>query len=163
MKIRVRDHAKFQADKMAKIALAATPRVLLDLYCAGARARPRSPTPTTTRTRSTWSSRAADASASAAPRRRWRRARPSWRRRALAHGVVNDGRPAAAPRARLAAASARVSPSPRVAFMVTCLGDLFYPEVGERIVRLLRRLGVTVEFPSGQTCCGLPLFNSGSP
>jgi L-lactate dehydrogenase complex protein LldE len=45
--------------------------------------------------------------------------------------------------------------------MVTCLGDLFYPEVGERIVRLLQRLGVTVEFPSGQTCCGLPLFNSG--
>ena len=35
-----------------------------------------------------------------------------------------------------------MSPSPRVAFMVTCLGDLFYPEVGERIVRLLQRLGV---------------------
>jgi L-lactate dehydrogenase complex protein LldE len=47
------------------------------------------------------------------------------------------------------------------AFMVTCLGDMFYPEVGERIVRLLRALGVTVEFPGGQTCCGLPLFNSG--
>jgi len=45
--------------------------------------------------------------------------------------------------------------------MVTCLGDLFYPEVGARIVRLLRRLGVTVDFPAGQTCCGLPLFNSG--
>jgi len=45
--------------------------------------------------------------------------------------------------------------------MVTCLGDMFYPEVGERIVRLLRALGVTVEFPAGQTCCGLPLFNSG--
>jgi L-lactate dehydrogenase complex protein LldE len=48
-----------------------------------------------------------------------------------------------------------------VALMVTCLGDVFYPEVGERIVRLLRRLGVRVEFPAGQTCCGLPLFNSG--
>ena len=45
--------------------------------------------------------------------------------------------------------------------MVTCLGDLFYPEVGVRIVRLLRRLGVTTDFPAGQTCCGLPLFNSG--
>ena len=45
--------------------------------------------------------------------------------------------------------------------MVTCLGDMFYPEVGERIVRLLRGVGVTVEFPGGQTCCGLPLFNSG--
>jgi L-lactate dehydrogenase complex protein LldE len=45
--------------------------------------------------------------------------------------------------------------------MVTCLGDLFYPEVGVAIVRLLRRLGVAVDFPRGQTCCGLPLFNSG--
>jgi L-lactate dehydrogenase complex protein LldE len=45
--------------------------------------------------------------------------------------------------------------------MVTCLGDVFYPEVGERIVRLLRRLGVAVTCPPGQTCCGLPLFNSG--
>jgi L-lactate dehydrogenase complex protein LldE len=45
--------------------------------------------------------------------------------------------------------------------MVTCLGDLFYPEVGVAIVRLLRRLGVAVDFPAGQTCCGLPLFNSG--
>jgi L-lactate dehydrogenase complex protein LldE len=45
--------------------------------------------------------------------------------------------------------------------MVTCLADVFYPEVGEKIVRLLRGLGVTVDFPAGQTCCGLPLFNSG--
>jgi L-lactate dehydrogenase complex protein LldE len=49
----------------------------------------------------------------------------------------------------------------RASLMVTCLGDLFYPEVGVRIVRLLRRLGVTTDFPAGQTCCGLPLFNSG--
>ncbi len=49
----------------------------------------------------------------------------------------------------------------RAALMITCLADLFYPEVGERIVRLLRRLGVTVTLPGGQTCCGLPLFNSG--
>ena len=45
--------------------------------------------------------------------------------------------------------------------MVTCLGDMFYPAVGVAIVRLLRRLGVSVDFPPGQTCCGLPLFNSG--
>jgi L-lactate dehydrogenase complex protein LldE len=45
--------------------------------------------------------------------------------------------------------------------MITCLADVFYPEVGEKIVRLLRSLGVTVQFPAGQTCCGLPLFNSG--
>lgn len=51
--------------------------------------------------------------------------------------------------------------APRASFMVTCLGDMFYPEVGVAIVRLLRRLGVSVDFPRGQTCCGLPLFNSG--
>lgn len=45
--------------------------------------------------------------------------------------------------------------------MVTCLGDMFYPEVGVSIVRLLRGLGVSVDFPMGQTCCGLPLYNSG--
>lgn len=45
--------------------------------------------------------------------------------------------------------------------MITCLADVFYPEVGERIVRLLDRLGVEVTVPGGQTCCGLPLFNSG--
>lgn len=32
-KIVIRDHARFAADKMAKIALGATERALLDLYC----------------------------------------------------------------------------------------------------------------------------------
>ena len=49
----------------------------------------------------------------------------------------------------------------RAALMITCLGDMLYPDVGVAIVRLLRSLDVTVEFPAGQTCCGLPLFNSG--
>jgi L-lactate dehydrogenase complex protein LldE len=49
----------------------------------------------------------------------------------------------------------------RVALMITCLADMFYPEVGERIVTLLRGAGVEVTLPEGQTCCGLPLFNSG--
>jgi len=42
----------------------------------------------------------------------------------------------------------------RASLMITCLGDMFFPEVGVKIVPLLRRLGVTVEFPAGQTCCG---------
>lgn len=49
----------------------------------------------------------------------------------------------------------------RASLMITCLGDMFFPEVGVKIVRLLRRLGVPVDFPPGQTCCGRPLFNSG--
>jgi L-lactate dehydrogenase complex protein LldE len=45
--------------------------------------------------------------------------------------------------------------------MVTCLGDALFPEVGVATVKLLRRLGVTVDFPAAQTCCGQPQFNSG--
>jgi L-lactate dehydrogenase complex protein LldE len=45
--------------------------------------------------------------------------------------------------------------------MVTCLGDVFFPDVGLATVRLLRRLGVKVDFPRAQTCCGQPHFNSG--
>src|SRR3712207_9114298 len=35
------------------------------------------------------------------------------------------------------------------------------PEVGVSVVRVLRRLGVDVVYPRGQTCCGQPAFNSG--
>jgi len=49
----------------------------------------------------------------------------------------------------------------RASLMVTCLGDLFFPEIGVAIVRLLRTLGVVVDVPADQTCCGLPLLNSG--
>ena len=54
-----------------------------------------------------------------------------------------------------------MSAGARASLMVTCLGDMLYPEIGEKIVRLLRALDVAVDFPPGQTCCGLPLFNSG--
>jgi L-lactate dehydrogenase complex protein LldE len=45
--------------------------------------------------------------------------------------------------------------------MVTCLGDVLFPNVGVATVRLLRRLGVEVDFPQSQTCCGQPHFNGG--
>ena len=45
--------------------------------------------------------------------------------------------------------------------MITCLGDVLFPDVGVATVKLLRRLGVTVDFPTAQTCCGQPQFNSG--
>ena len=44
---------------------------------------------------------------------------------------------------------------------VTCIVDQFYPQVGVSVVSVLRRHGVKVDFPSDQTCCGQPLFNSG--
>ena len=54
------------------------------------------------------------------------------------------------------------SPRPVAASLfVTCVVDQFYPEVGESAVAVLSRLGVEVDFPQGQTCCGQPAFNSG--
>jgi L-lactate dehydrogenase complex protein LldE len=49
----------------------------------------------------------------------------------------------------------------QVSLMVTCLGDIFFPNAGIATVQLLRRLGITVHFPEQQTCCGQPHFNSG--
>jgi L-lactate dehydrogenase complex protein LldE len=49
----------------------------------------------------------------------------------------------------------------KASIFATCLVDQFYPEVGESVVKVLRRLGVDLDFPSGQTCCGQPAFNSG--
>jgi L-lactate dehydrogenase complex protein LldE len=49
----------------------------------------------------------------------------------------------------------------RVALFVPCYVDQINPEVGVSAVRVLRRLGVDVIYPEGQTCCGQPAFNSG--
>ena len=53
------------------------------------------------------------------------------------------------------------SSKPRASLFVTCLVDQLFPEVGVSVVNLLRRLGVEVDFPPDQTCCGQPLFNAG--
>lgn len=49
----------------------------------------------------------------------------------------------------------------KVSLFITCLSDAFYPRVGEAMVRLLGRYGVRLDFPTVQTCCGQPAFNSG--
>jgi L-lactate dehydrogenase complex protein LldE len=49
----------------------------------------------------------------------------------------------------------------RVSLFITCLVDEFFPEVGESLVKVLRRLGVAVGFNPQQTCCGQPAFNTG--
>jgi len=49
----------------------------------------------------------------------------------------------------------------KVSLFITCLSDAVYPRVGEAMVRLLARYGVSVSFPAAQTCCGQPAFNSG--
>jgi len=49
----------------------------------------------------------------------------------------------------------------KVSLFITCLVDQFFPEVGMSVVSVLRKLGVEVDFPAEQTCCGQPAFNSG--
>lgn len=55
----------------------------------------------------------------------------------------------------------RTSSRPHVALFITCLADQFYPQVGEAVTCVLRRLGCTVTFNPAQTCCGQPAFNTG--
>ena len=49
----------------------------------------------------------------------------------------------------------------KAALCSTCLVDQFYPEVGQATVSVLRRLGVDLSYPKGQTCCGQIAFNGG--
>ena len=49
----------------------------------------------------------------------------------------------------------------RVQLFVTCLVDHFFPDAGMAVVEILEGLGLEVEFPQAQTCCGQPAFNGG--
>lgn len=49
----------------------------------------------------------------------------------------------------------------KVAVFMPCYVDQVVPNVGMATVRLLRRLGHEVIFPTEQTCCGQPAFNTG--
>lgn len=49
----------------------------------------------------------------------------------------------------------------RVQLLVTCMVDRVFPDTGMAVVRVLERLGVAVEYPEAQTCCGQPAFNAG--
>ncbi|HWE08806.1 MAG TPA: (Fe-S)-binding protein [Solirubrobacteraceae bacterium] len=49
----------------------------------------------------------------------------------------------------------------RVSLFITCFNDTLFPRTGQAVVRLLERLGVGVDFPLEQTCCGQMHFNTG--
>jgi len=49
----------------------------------------------------------------------------------------------------------------KVSLFITCLVDNFFPQVGDSMVKVLSKLGVDMNFPDDQTCCGQPAFNSG--
>jgi L-lactate dehydrogenase complex protein LldE len=50
---------------------------------------------------------------------------------------------------------------PKVGLFVTCLVDLFRPQVGFAAVKLIEEAGCDVAVPMAQTCCGQPAYNSG--
>jgi L-lactate dehydrogenase complex protein LldE len=49
----------------------------------------------------------------------------------------------------------------RAALFITCFNDTLFPSVGQATVAVLERLGVDVDFPEEQTCCGQMHWNSG--
>lgn len=49
----------------------------------------------------------------------------------------------------------------KVTLFIPCFVDACFPDVGISMVRILERLGHTVECPDAVACCGQPAFNSG--
>ncbi|QXP78619.1 MULTISPECIES: (Fe-S)-binding protein [Winogradskyella] len=49
----------------------------------------------------------------------------------------------------------------KVGLFIPCYINQLYPQVGVATLELLEKLNVNVTYPSGQTCCGQPMANSG--
>lgn len=49
----------------------------------------------------------------------------------------------------------------KIGLFIPCYVDALYPQVGVSTYKLLRSLGVEVEYPEKQTCCGQPMGNAG--
>ncbi|MDP9315797.1 MAG: (Fe-S)-binding protein [Chloroflexota bacterium] len=49
----------------------------------------------------------------------------------------------------------------KIALFLSCFNDTLFPQTGQATVRVLERLGHTVDFPMEQTCCGQMHFNTG--
>ncbi len=52
-------------------------------------------------------------------------------------------------------------PTQSVSLFIQCLVDVMYPEVGMAMLKIFDKLGLPVDCPTDQTCCGQPAFNSG--
>jgi len=48
-----------------------------------------------------------------------------------------------------------------VGLFIPCYINQLYPQVGKATLEVLEKLDVNVVYPSGQTCCGQPMANSG--
>lgn len=49
----------------------------------------------------------------------------------------------------------------KASLFITCVADAMYANIGKSAVKVLRKLGVELDFPKKQTCCGQPGYNSG--
>ena len=49
----------------------------------------------------------------------------------------------------------------RVAFFPGCVVDKIYPQVGEAVIKILKKKGIGIFLPKGQACCGIPTLTSG--
>lgn len=49
----------------------------------------------------------------------------------------------------------------KIGLFIPCYIDQFYPQVAISTLELLEKLGLNVEYPLEQTCCGQPMANSG--
>lgn len=49
----------------------------------------------------------------------------------------------------------------KVGLFIPCYIDQAYPHVGMATLDVLEKLGMEIDYPKEQTCCGQPMFNSG--
>lgn len=49
----------------------------------------------------------------------------------------------------------------KVGLFIPCYINAIYPQVGVASYKLLKNLGVDVDYPLDQTCCGQPMANAG--
>jgi L-lactate dehydrogenase complex protein LldE len=76
-------------------------------------------------------------------------------------GLRRTGKPAPCSFRAMMTIERKLPLGKKVQLMATCLCDAFYDDVAVATVEVLEYLGLTVEFPEGQTCCGQPAFNAG--
>lgn len=49
----------------------------------------------------------------------------------------------------------------KVSLFIQCLVDSMFPETAEAMIAVFQRLNIDFDYPTEQTCCGQPAFNSG--
>lgn len=49
----------------------------------------------------------------------------------------------------------------KIGLFIPCYVDVVYPHVGVATYKLLKHLGIDVDYPLDQTCCGQPMANAG--